>query len=204
MLWIIFLVAVVREIFAVINFKYLYEDYLRIKKYYDEGAGYLGISYISGHDKFPEAELHLVIILLIIAVVSLGIAVFLLKKLRYDFKEIEPKELVSLSTSREIKVAGSGSAFYFAMAIETQNCYSFYYKTGDGGYQRETIDAEITRIYEEEDCKKPRVEKHNYLHGYKLPRLTKVLIFCGDPEIDAYHYEMYVPKGTLLRKMELK
>ena len=191
MLWIIGVLAGIRDLFAIINFISDYNWYrTHIGSYYYAVA-------------FPAKGLRTCIIFFIIAAVSIAAAILLEKNQRYTEKEVETKELVSVKTDSGIKGSGSGSLWYFAFSLESQNTYSLYYKLSDGGYHRETIDARYTQIYEDSQCT-PRVEKHKYLRKYRHPLLTKILILKGnDPENYSYHHEMYVPENTILRIFEL-
>ena len=65
---------------------------------------------------------------------------------------------------------------FIAPRIINLATYSYYYKMKNGGYHRETIDAQYTNIYEQEDCI-PQVEKHKTLCKYRCPGLAKFLLF---------------------------
>lgn len=86
------------------------------------------------------------------------------------------KELISIKTDKDLKGSGQGSMWNYAISIEALNTFSYYYKMKNGGYHRETIDAQYTNIYEQEDCI-PQVEKHKTLCKYRCPGLAKFLLF---------------------------
>ena len=55
-----------------------------------------------------------------------------------------------------------------------------------------------TKLYEK-DGTPPRVEKHISQLKYRYPVLTRFLILVKEDEESSWYYDMYVPKGSILR-----
>ena len=155
--------------------------------------------------EFPLSNLVWMIILAVGAVIIVKTINYLLEHDTYTEEEVETKNLISVKSDQGISGKGSGSLLYYAISIESQNTYSYYYELSDGGVQKESIDAKYTVIYEKEkkECV-PRVEKHKNMKHFYHPNFMGIFTFKTYDSTDySYHHEMYVPKGTILRKFEL-
>lgn len=111
-------------------------------------------------------------------------------------------ELVSLADSSQISGEGSGVFFYVYVSIDTNEVYSFYYKTIDNGLKKGKVDADATIIYENDDCTPHVVEYTTYTKS-KMNKVLRWILACGFGESTQQTYEIYVPEGTILTTFEL-
>jgi len=176
--------------------------FLHLVNLFDFGMDYFFFRYY-GTDPFPASSLLWFVILSVGAVIIVRTIFYLLEHDTYTELEVERQKLISVKSDQEISGKGSGSLLYYALSIENLNTYSFYYELSDGGVQKESIDAKYTVIYEKDGCE-PRVEKHKDMKHFYHPIFMGVCTFkVYDSSDYSYHYEMYVPEGTILRKFRL-
>ena len=192
MLWIIFVIAAVSDFVVMVSFIDDLIKYINYKNLLKQHP--LSITVF----EFPAEEMKIVIILLLIAVVSVVVALYLKKKLRYNEKKTETKYIISVNTERVVKGTSIGSMWHFVTEITSQRVYTVYEKLKDGAYHSIDIDAKYTYVYEQDDTI-PRVEKHITKCKYRYPVLTRFLIFEKEGEDYSWYYDMYVPKGSILR-----
>ncbi len=192
MLWIIFAIAAVSDLVVMVNFIYDLSRYINYKIQLKQHPLSIWVF------EFPAKEMKIVIILSIIAVVSLVVALWLKKKLRYYEKKTETKYIVSVNTERVVEGTSIGSMWHFATEITSKRIYTVYEKLKDGAYHSIDINAQYTYVYEQDDTI-PRVEKHINRRKYKYPGVVRFLIFEKEDEEYSWYYDMYVPKGSILR-----
>lgn len=111
-------------------------------------------------------------------------------------------ELVSLSDDSQVSVRKSG-AYCYIIAVETKEVYSFYYKVNDNGFARKTVNANDTIIYEQENGTPCVIEYTTYTKNKMNGILRTILAFGYGGERQKNSYEIYVPKGTIVRTFEL-
>ncbi len=111
-------------------------------------------------------------------------------------------ELVSLSDDSQVSVK-RGGAYYYIIAVETKEVYSFYYKVNDNGFARKTVNANGTIIYEQENGAPYVIEYTTYTKNKMNGILRAILAFGYGGEWQEKSYEIYVPKGTIVRTFEL-
>lgn len=111
-------------------------------------------------------------------------------------------EMVSLTDNSQISGKGSGGLFYVHISIDTDEVYSFYYKTDDDGIKRGKVEAESTIIYEKDDCTPHVVEYTTYTKN-KMNNVLRGILAFGYGESSDKSYEIYTPKGTILREFSL-
>lgn len=110
--------------------------------------------------------------------------------------------LQSLSDSSQISGKGSGSLFYVYVSIDTNEVYSFYYQVNDDGFKRGKVDADRVTIYERDDCTPHVVEYTTYTKN-KMNSVLRTILAFGYGEDSEKNYEIYTPKGTILRTFNL-
>ncbi len=110
-------------------------------------------------------------------------------------------ELVSLQDNSQISGHSSGNLFYVYASIDTEEVYSYYYKFNDG-FKKGKITSENVIIYEKDNCNPLIIEYTTYTKGYMNGFLRAILSF-GYPNTSEKHYEIYVPKGTILQIFNL-
>lgn len=192
MLWIILAIAAVSDFVVMVNFIYDLIRYINYKNQLKQHP--LSIMVF----EFPAEEMRIAIILFLIAVVSLVVALWLKKKLRYYEKKTETKYIIAVNTERVVKGTSIGSMWHFATEITSQRTYTVYEKFKDGAYHSIDINANYTYVYEK-DGTPPRVEKHISQLKYRFPVLTRFLILVKEDEESSWYYDMYVPEGSILR-----
>ncbi len=108
-------------------------------------------------------------------------------------------ELVSLADNSQ--VFGKGSLFY--ISIGTDEVYSFYYKVDDNSFKSGKVEADITTVHELDDCT-PHIEEYTtYIRNKMDDSMMNFLLFSDASIPQEKTYEIYVPKGTILRTFNL-
>lgn len=110
-------------------------------------------------------------------------------------------ELQSLSDNSQISGKGAGTLFYVYVSIDTNEVYSFYYKQDDGGFKRGKVEADKTTIYEI-NCTPHVVEYTTYTKN-KMNNFLRAILAFGYGESNQQTYEIYTPKGTILKTFNL-
>ena len=143
--------------------------------------------------------------MVILAIVGL-IGFFGLDKIRTSTIEEISKtgewDIVSLTDNSEVDGSTTGGLFYVYCSIDTDEVYSFYYETTDGGIKRGKVDADNTTIYEKEDCIPHVVEYTTYTKNKMNKTLREILAF-GFGESSKKSYEIYAPSGSVIRTFSL-
>lgn len=145
------------------------------------------------------------IICVIVGVVCIFSSFFCYTKVTNKIDHYEMKtdtlEIVSLSDNSQIEGAGRIGCF----AIATNEKYIFYCKNDDGSYTQEKVAVEETKIYEEDNCKLPRIETYTtFSQNNWSEAWTKFLLFSSkDGEEYSIRYEIHVPKGTIVQQFNL-
>lgn len=111
-------------------------------------------------------------------------------------------ELVSITDDSQISGKGSGGLFYVRVSVDTDEVYSFYYQVNDGGFRRGKVGADKTIIYEKDDCTPHIVEYTTYTKN-KMNSILRAILAFGYGESSQKTYEIYTPKGTILRTFNL-
>ena len=111
-------------------------------------------------------------------------------------------ELQSLSDNSQISGKGSGGLFYVYVSIDTNEVYSFYYKESDDGFKRGKVNADKTTIYERDNITPHVVEYTTYTKN-RMNIILRAILAFGYGESSQETYEIYTPKGTILRTFEL-
>ncbi len=111
-------------------------------------------------------------------------------------------ELTAITDDVRISGKGSRGRFYVRMSIDTDEIYSFYYKVDDDGFKRGTVKADNTVIYEKDDCTPHVVEYTTYTKN-KMNRILRGILAFGYGESEQKSYNIYTPKGTILRTYTL-
>lgn len=111
-------------------------------------------------------------------------------------------ELVSLTDNSELSGSGSGGLFYVHVSIDTDEVYSFYYEVNNGGVKKGKVDADYTTIYEKDDCT-PHVVEYTTYTKIKMNKVLRAILTFGYGESSNTTYEIYIPKGTILRTFSL-
>lgn len=111
-------------------------------------------------------------------------------------------ELQSLSDNSQISCKGSGGLFYVYVSIDTNEVYSFYYKESDDGFKRGKVNADKTTIYERDNITPHVVEYTTYTKN-RMNIILRAILAFGYGESSQETYEIYTPKGTILRTFEL-
>jgi len=110
-------------------------------------------------------------------------------------EEEQCRELVSLKDGTRKK----GFGFLMVYSSSERDVYSYYYMTENGGYKRETTEYSNVTVFEEDNCT-PRITKviTTYFHQYEFFGI-KWNERGGQEE----GYNIYVPKGSIVREFEL-
>ncbi len=108
--------------------------------------------------------------------------------------EEQYREIVSIKDGER----GKGFGFLLVYSYSERDVYSYYYITENGGYKRETIEGYNVTVFEEDNC---------------IPRITKETTYSTKRELwglkwDVHaimetEYNIYVPKGSIVREFEL-
>lgn len=108
--------------------------------------------------------------------------------------EEQYREIVSLKDGTRKESYG----FLTVYSSLERDVYSYYYMTENGGYKRETIGNHNVTIFEEDSCT-PRVTT---VTTYTTKR--EVLgIKWDDRKVIKVEYNIYVPKGSIVREFKL-
>lgn len=121
-----------------------------------------------------------------------------------DYEESEKSKeykLVSLQDSSQVNGNMSSSLFYVYASLGTDEVYTYYYELENGGYKRGKVSADDTVIFEEENCTPKLVEYTVYTKNKLGSILRKLFTFSNNPTSEKY--EIFVPKGTVLKKFKL-
>jgi len=133
------------------------------------------------------------------------VSIFSLVKIAaWSYQETEQTasyKLVSLQDNSQISGHGSGNLFYVYASIDTEEVYTFYYKFNDG-FKKGKINSENVIIYEKDNCNPLILEYTTYTKG-KMNGFLRALLTFGFPNRSEKHYEIYVPKGTILQTFNL-
>ena len=127
----------------------------------------------------------------------------------------KPGETIKLMDPSKIEGGGHFSGGSGNFVIATNEVYLYYYKTAEGGYKQGKVNAETTTIYEEKDCKQPRLLSYDsiihvtrkYSGAEKIGRM--ILLFFSSKEKTSTdtakntRYEIYVPEGTVVQNFTL-
>ena len=119
-----------------------------------------------------------------------------------EVSETNNWELVSITDSSQISGKGSSGLFYVYVSIDTEEVYTFYYQVDDGGFKRGKVDADVTTIYEKDDCSPHVVEYTTYTKN-KMNSILRIFLAFGYGESSQKTYKIYTPTGTILRTFEL-
>ncbi len=111
-------------------------------------------------------------------------------------------ELVSITDDSQISGKSSRGLFYVRVSVDTDEVYSFYYQVNDDGFKRGKVDADTTIIYEKDDCTPHIVEYTTYTKN-KMNNILRAILAFGYGESSQKTYEIYTPKGTILRTFNL-
>lgn len=133
------------------------------------------------------------------------ICLFALAKIAaWSYQETEQTasyELVSLQDNSQISGYGSGNLFYVYASIDTEEVYTYYYKFNDG-FKKGKINSDNVIIYEKDNCNPLILEYTTYTKG-KMNGILRAILAFGYPNTSEKHYEIYVPKGTILQTFNL-
>ena len=111
-------------------------------------------------------------------------------------------DLVSITDNSQISGKGSGGLFYVRVSVDTDEIYSFYYQVNDDGFRRGKVDADTTIIYEKDDCT-PHIVQYTTYTKNKMNNILRAILAFGYGESSQETYEIYTPKGTILRTFNL-
>lgn len=111
------------------------------------------------------------------------------------------KELVSLADTSEISGNVSGGLYYVNVSIDSDEVYSFYYKANNG-VKKGKVDAETATIYEKDNCT-PQVIEYTTHTKNKMNKVLRNILAFGYGESIQKTYDIYTPKGTILKRFNL-
>lgn len=117
-----------------------------------------------------------------------------------EVSEINSFELISIVDNSQV----SGELYYIQATTNPKEVYSFYYKVEQSGFKLGTIEANVTTIYEKEDCSPKVVEYTNHRKNKINKALRIFLVFSGSyGESSQKTYEVFIPEGTILKSFNL-
>ena len=115
-------------------------------------------------------------------------------------------QIVPIEDSSQI----SGKINYIRVSLDTNEVYSFYYQTNDGGVRRENVFTEQAVIYEDNNCTPHVIEYTTYMCNEMDTTLLNIL---APPMYEQREekkeleenrsYEIYIPEGSILRTFAL-
>lgn len=107
-------------------------------------------------------------------------------------------KLVSIKDDSQNSGKGSAGLFYVRESIDKGKVYSFYYQDNDNGFKIGEVDADRTTIYEKDDCT-PHVVEYTIYTKNRMNSILLIILAFVDGESSKKTYEIYIPKGTILR-----
>ena len=149
--------------------------------------------YLDSHKASCFFAIECTILCIVIVVTSV---VFLFRS-PIEPKQVEEqyRELVSIKDGTRKESYG----FLTMYSNSERDVYSYYYMTENGGYKRETIEDYNVTIFEEDNCT-PRITKVTITYFYQYGFLG---IKWNEIERTEEEYNIYVPKGSIVREFEL-
>lgn len=160
-------------------------------------------SFSSDCDYVWSNTIRMIIFFVIGLIGSFGLSV-IDEELSYEeVLETDNWELVSITDDVITSGNGTNGLFYVLMSIDTDDVYSFYYKVDDDGFKRGTVKADNTIVYEKNNCIPHIVEYTTYTKSRMNGILRWILTFGYGEESEKKSYNIYTPKGTILRSFTL-
>ena len=116
----------------------------------------------------------------------------------YYETSVTTKEIVALNDNKEVNAQVTHNRYYYHSVISNDLTYEFYYKNPDGSYERQSIKADNTTIYEED--KNQTATWITYKEEAKTNLNPIIKFFLGTSGLkpdNKTRYELHVPKGTI-------
>ena len=135
----------------------------------------------------------------VVAALFLGGVFIAEKSYNKDTYEVKTAthQIVSLQDTEGIEGEGVRRFLSGYLSISTNGKYVYYYKTEKGSYKQGEAKGSSADIYEQENCDNPRVEI--FTTHTKSRALWKIMLFKKGNEFVSTRYEIYVPKGTVVK-----
>lgn len=158
---------------------------------------------------FSEENLGRGIRMLLVMLVAVGLSIGCFHgingicNMRYE--EITPDgewPLISLQDQSKTQIQGSGCLFYVKTITSSLDEYVFYYQLENGGYKQGRVDSTRATIFEQEEGIPKLVDCVVNLKS-DIPKWLDTLLTFGYGSESYYVFELYVPKGTVLRDFEI-
>ena len=160
-------------------------------------AGF-AFSCLQNDDNLPTCALYVGIPFLVTALLLGGtfMAEKGYNKDTYEVKNVT-HQIVSLQDTEGIEGEGVRRFLSGYLSISTNGRYVYYYKTEKGSFKQGDAKGSSTDIFEQENCDDPRVEI--FTTYTKSRALWKILLFNKGNKLVSTRYEIYVPKGTVVK-----
>jgi hypothetical protein len=123
---------------------------------------------------------------------------------REETKKTEIRKLAAISSGTKVEGSYSGGIFVTSGKLVEKEVYRYFYYLDDGSMMKDNVPSGITKIWQEADCKDPRLDQYTVYTTCKNNAVELLHLILTFNKREVITYEFHVPTGTVVEEFRLE